>query len=127
MKGIAYLIVSGAVGPLAWPVLSQVIDPPPQWLTDLSGVAVMAVGLWYLLTKTIPDMRSELTNARREYLESVHVARVAFNETLDKMAERHERWENQRHADSEVLRATLADMSKNCVEVHAIRRRESNT
>lgn len=124
MKPLAAMILLGALGTVCGPVVGQLADPPLEWLTNLSAISVMAVGVWYLMTRTLPAMRDELTTARREYLAAVESARKGFTETLDRMSDRHERWENQRHLDSENLNKVLTDLQVNCAAVHATKQRE---
>jgi membrane protein YqaA with SNARE-associated domain len=80
-------------------------DPLTPWATG-SAAAVLGCVVGWLLTRTIPQMQQN------------------YQETLDRMAERHERWEQTRHADSMALNETLRNMSATCAKVHELERAE---
>lgn len=80
-------------------------EPLTPWATGSAAAALGCVVGW-LLTRTIPQMQRD------------------FRETLDAMAERHERWETTRHNDSVTLNDTLRAMSTTCARVHELERAE---
>ncbi len=71
--------------------------------TILQGgaLAVLAWLAWHLVTKEMP------------------AARKAFTATLDSMAKRHERWETQRHEDSQKIETALNNLAVTCAETRS--------
>lgn len=66
-----------------------------------SAVAILGWVAYYLLTKTVPDLRKSMEEQQSK-----------FSATLDRLCDRHERWEEARHADSAKLDETLRENSQ---------------
>lgn len=102
--------------------------PATPWVQDgmqFSALALMGWALWYLLSKEMPKKREDFN-------EAITAQRISFTETLDKMSERHDRWETLRHQDSEKLDSTLRNLTENCAATRTmsqseIRRRMDDT
>lgn len=77
------------------------------------ALGILGWAVFYTLTRLVPADRAQ-NAATLASLQSQYTA------TLDKMAERHERWEAIRHSDSEALRTALVDLTVNCARVHKI-------
>lgn len=78
------------------PLADSVVDGPWSLLVQLPAFAALCWFLWHLVSKAIPAQQER------------------FTKTLDGMAERHERWENDRHGDSERLTECLTQLRENC-------------
>ena len=97
MRFIAYL---GAV--LSVVLFSESSDIVPQAIpfgdTIMRGGAlgILTWACWYLMARELPRHRK------------------GFTESLDKICERHERWENIRHEDSQDLRSAIDSLRVNC-------------
>lgn len=92
--GIALLILGQAdVGTTAMPDTNLFLSG--------GGLGILGWLLWYTVAKVQP---------RRD---------DRFTKTLNDMAERHERWEIQRHEDSVKLNETLRQLSIKCAETRA--------
>lgn len=100
------VIVSAALAAVI-PLLGEVVDGPWALLGQVPAVGALVWVLWHLLTKTLP--------AQQE----------SFRASLTDMAERHERWETQRHADSQQLTDTLGQLREHCAGHIAAREREA--
>lgn len=90
-----------------------------SWLEG--GATVVVSGLLVLIvTKIIPsaykDHQAQLKEQRDQHIAAQERMQAAFTATLDKMAERHDRWENQRHSDSEGITEALDRLATNCQE-----------
>jgi hypothetical protein len=89
-----FVVVFGQTNPFQGvPFLSEAVHG--------SAIALMGWALWYMMAKERPRERKQ------------------FTETLDGLSARHERWEHQRHEDSEKLSDTLLKLSENCAEARA--------
>ena len=109
------LVLLFAVAATATVPLVGQASPEPAWvvgLGHLGGLGVLGWAVWYLLTKTVPDQQRTF----RKSLESIQESHL---QTLDTITERHERWEESRHRDSEQLNTALREMSAQCAVVQA--------
>jgi len=91
-------------------------DPALNWVVQGGSFAALVYVIFHLLKFTIPS-----------YQKQAEADRVAFQATLDRMANRHDVWEQLRHEDSQLLResmkeqaASQAEMAKTCARVHAL-------
>lgn len=79
--------------------------PYAEIIGNGGALVVLAWVVWYLISRQLPAERQ----ARKE-------TREDFRLTLDKVVERHDRWEEQRHEDSKRLNETLQSMQSNCAQ-----------
>lgn len=111
MKRLAVLTLISSVGLLIGESAPRPID---AWATGSAAAAFGLVVSW-LLGRTIPSLLSLIKETRKELI----AAQEVYHAALDDMADRHERWEKQRHEDSNRLSDTLRDLSGTCARNQA--------
>lgn len=89
-----------------------------NWVVQGGSFGALVYVIFHLLKFTIPSLQKQSEKDR-----------IAFQETLDKMAVRHDEWERLRHEDSHLLReamkeqsASQAELAKTCARVHDLDR-----
>jgi len=100
--------VSAAILVLADMVGSIGGDAVPAIIAQGSALAALIWALYYLLSVYIPKKDKRIDDLAK-----------TFSGALDSMAKRHDKWEQLRHEDSQVLRETMAAMRENCASVQA--------
>jgi len=91
------------------------------------ALAVLTWAVWHAYNNLVPALRKEIQDDRAQYMALLTKSQESFQKTLDVMADRHERtqqatadrfdrWEALRHADSEKLETSLTSLSVNCAE-----------
>lgn len=103
MKMLALMTMVSGLGVFVGQALPEPITP---WVTSSAAVTLSLVVGW-LLMRTIPSLMATIAESRAE----LNAARATFQATLDRMGDRHERWETLRHEDSEGLQKALRDDS----------------
>lgn len=119
MTGMKLVFLIATTATITAP-FAAAVAPDPTWLTgigQLGALGVLGWACWHLLTKTVPSQQETF----RESLESVQESHAR---TLDTIADRHERWEELRHKDSERLDATMQQMAVQCAAVQTKMRQE---
>jgi len=85
--------------------------PYAQWVQG--GAAVVVSGLLvYIIVRYIPELQ-------RQQKEALIAQQKDFTSTLDRMAERFERWETLRDNRDDQLNVTLQALIANCATVHS--------
>jgi hypothetical protein len=81
-------------------VLLATADMTPEpWFVRLGAMGGLLFALFYLLKVHLPGKDK------------------MFTDSIDKLTERHDRWERLRHEDSQELTNTLNDLRANCIAV----------
>ena len=100
MRIIAYL--SGACSIVLFSQAESIAPssiPFSDHIMQGGALGVLGWACWYLLCRHLPRERKD------------------FSQSLDKICERHERWENVRHEDSQDLRTAIDGLRTNCAAV----------
>jgi len=85
--------------------------PYAQWVQG--GAAAVVSGLLvYIIVRYIPELQ-------RQQKEALIAQQKDFTSTLDRMAERFERWETLRDNRDDQLNVTLQALIANCATVHS--------
>lgn len=102
-------------------VLGQT-DYVEGWLKDAANLSAVGalIGMGIFLLKVYIPARDRASAKQQEAstLASTEQQK-AFTATLDKMADRHDVWEQVRHADHERLQETLRCMTQGCADTRA--------
>jgi hypothetical protein len=101
MRVIAY--ISGMTAIVLFSQASEFAPDSIPWSDHImqgGALTILGWACWYLLCKHLPRERKD------------------FSDSLDKICERHERWETTRHQDSQSLREAIDAMRTNCATVH---------
>ena len=88
------------------------VFPYAELVLHGGAVAVLTWAVWHAYSKMIPGLRQDMGADRDRYMTSINGIQQEFSKTLIAMADRHERWETQRHEDSEQLRGILSSDSE---------------
>jgi len=72
------------------------------------ATALLVWMLWHVFNKLLPAQQEQLKEQQK-----------AYSETLDRIMDRHDKWEIQRHADSERLDSTLTQLRVTCARTQA--------
>ena len=106
------LLPTGMLGLLASEDGMMPIEIPyAQWVQG--GAAAVVSGLLvYIIVRYIPELQ-------RQQKEALVAQQRDFSSTLDRMAERFERWETLRDKRDDQLNVTLQALVANCAAVHS--------
>ena len=92
------------------------------WVKDISNVSAVTaliLSLGFLLKVYIPARDAAATKQQEASAIASAEQQKAFTTTLDKMADRHDAWEQLRHTDHETLQETLRCMTAECAQSRA--------
>lgn len=92
--------VTMVMADLCGTAIAQAAPDIGPW-AQLGAVGVMGVAFIYLLTVALPKLQAN------------------FTDTLDRMTERHDKWEVQRHTDSERFHDAIRALTENCARANA--------
>ena len=106
------LLPTGMLGLLASEEGMMPVEIPyAQWVQG--GAAAVVSGLLvYIIVRYIPELQ-------RQQKEALVAQQRDFSSTLDRMAERFERWETLRDKRDDQLNVTLQALVANCAKVHS--------
>jgi len=106
------LLPTGMLGLLASEDGMMPVEIPyAQWVQG--GAAAVVSGLLvYIIVRYIPELQ-------RQQKEALVAQQRDFSSTLDRMAERFERWETLRDKRDDQLNVTLQALVANCAAVHS--------
>ena len=106
------LLPTGMLGLLASEDGMMPVEIPyAQWVQG--GAAAVVSGLLvYIIVRYIPELQ-------RQQKEVLVAQQRDFSSTLDRMAERFERWETLRDKRDDQLNVTLQALVANCAAVHS--------
>ena len=106
------LLPTGMLGLLASEEGMMPVEIPyAQWVQG--GAAAVVSGLLvYIIVRYIPELQ-------RQQKEALVAQQRDFSSTLDRMAERFERWETLRDKRDDQLNVTLQALVANCAAVHS--------
>ena len=89
--------------------------PYGQWVQG--GAAAVVSGLLiYIIVRYLPQWQREQREVQREQRAAVAELQAGFAATLDRMAERFERWEQRRTDADDKLNVTLQTLVANCAK-----------
>lgn len=102
-------------------LIGQVTPEPLSGWANLTAAAMLGVATLYLLTKYLPSRDKQLTDQAIAFTSTTVEQAKAFTATtieqakvftgvVDRLADRHDRWEQLRHEDQQRLDATLRDL-----------------
>ncbi len=80
------------------------------------ALVVLAYAVWHAYKVEIPGMRKELREDRVLYNANLDSMAARHERMETEICDRHERWEAQRHEDSDKLESALSNLALTCAK-----------